>query len=335
MCSAVAASGKPWLRRLASGCALLLGAATVCWLVLREPPEPPEPSFAENQQRCLLPQPAVVDVPVKPLAEVKDRLAAADLVLGIVLGKESRAYPIDMLNLEPRRKVLNDVLDGQPIAVTWCDACHSGIVYSRAVAGQVLVLAVDGRLWNESLVMYDPPTHSLWSQLQGEAKQGKWAGTRLRALPSVVTDWQSWTRTHPESTVAWFDGRTREFNTAMYADPKRFVLGIAEGRRARGWTFAELFQHGAINDTWAGQPVVALLERSHVTARLYHRQVADRTLSFHLEERGLVDRETGTTWEPDTGRAVSGPLAGECLKPLPAATAFREVWLRFYPRSVR
>ncbi len=330
MSSPVAADRKRLVVRGAVAGALLLAAAAVWWLAQREPEE--EPFLAD---RYMVPQPAIVDVPVRPIDRVRDRLAPADLVLGVVVGKEARAYPIDTLNYEPRRKVLNDTLGGQPIAVTWCDACHSGIVYSREADGRTLVLAVSGQLWKDSLVMYDQETHSLWSQLTGEAKLGKRAGTRLRRLPSVVTDWQSWARAHPESTVAWFETRSREFTTAMYKDPQRFVLGIAEGRRALAWTFADLLRRGAVQDTWEGQPVVAVLDRSSRTARLYHRQIGDRTLSFHLGEEGLVDEETGTSWEPATGKAVSGPLAGEHLRPLPAVIAFRDAWLRFYPRSVR
>jgi hypothetical protein len=47
----------------------------------------------------------------------------------------------------------------------------------------------------------------------------------------------------------------------------------------------------------------------------------------------LTDRETGSTWEPVTGRAVAGPLAGRHLVALPATVSFRDAWLRFFPRS--
>jgi hypothetical protein len=333
--STVAAGKRRLVLRAVGGGALLLIAAAFCWAVLREPPEPPEPSFAEGQKRYIVPQAPLVEAPIKPLAEVKDRLAPADLVLGVAVGEEARAYPINMLTFEPRRKVLNDTLGGQPVVVTWCDACHSGIVYSREVDGQTLVFAVDGRLWKDSLVMHDEATRSLWSQLQGKAQHGKWAGTHLRPLPSVVTDWQTWVRTHPASTVAWFKGSEREFTTAMYQDAGRFVLGIAEGQRARAWTFADLARRGAVNDTWEGRPVVAVLEPSSKTARVYDRQVGGRTLTFRLDGAGLVDQETGTAWEPTTGEAVSGPLAGQRLSPLAAVVAFRDAWLGFHPRSVR
>ena len=42
----------------------------------------------------------------------------SELVLGVTVGKESRAYPINMLT-GPSREILNDTLGGQAIAATW------------------------------------------------------------------------------------------------------------------------------------------------------------------------------------------------------------------------
>src|SRR5207244_199394 len=61
-----------------------------------------------------------------------------ELILTLTLNGESRAYPINVLNNETRRKALNDTLGGEPILVTWCDMCQSAIVYSRRVEERVL-----------------------------------------------------------------------------------------------------------------------------------------------------------------------------------------------------
>jgi hypothetical protein len=39
-------------------------------------------------------------------------------VLGVVVGKEARAYPINMLT-NPTREIINDKLGGRAIAATW------------------------------------------------------------------------------------------------------------------------------------------------------------------------------------------------------------------------
>lgn len=316
----------PWV---ALACAMLVVGVGVYCLTIGEPPPQTDPPF--KPERYIRPREPIVEITVRPRGEAEDKLHSDELVLGITVGDESRAYPINQLNHEAARKVLNDTLGGRPIVVTWCDMCNSGIVYSRVVGGRTLTFAVSGQLWKKSLVMYDRETRSLWSQLQGKARVGAYNGTVLELLPSVVTDWQTWSRTRPESTVAWFDSGSQEFTRELY-DSARFVLGIAEGGRAKAWSFTDLLRRGAINDTWAGEPVVAVMEPASRTARLYLRKVAGRTLTFRMEE-GLTDRETGTTWEPVTGTGVSGSLAGESLSALPAVIALREVWLDLYPRS--
>ena len=110
-------------------------------------------------------------------------------------------------------------------------------------------------------------------------------------------------------------------------------MGIAEGGKARHWGFDTLGATPAINDDWAGRPVLAVLDRAHFTARLYDREVVGRTLTFRMAGAKLTDRETDSVWEPVTGRAITGPLAGRHLLPLPATVSYRDAWRRFYPQS--
>lgn len=45
-------------------------------------------------------------------------LTATELVLGVVLNGQARAYPINMLT-GPQREIINDTLGDTPIAATW------------------------------------------------------------------------------------------------------------------------------------------------------------------------------------------------------------------------
>ena len=56
--------------------------------------------------------------PVKPVGQMFNALNPSELVLGVTIGKESRAYPINMLT-GPSREILNDTLGGRSIAATW------------------------------------------------------------------------------------------------------------------------------------------------------------------------------------------------------------------------
>jgi hypothetical protein len=60
----------------------------------------------------------ITGFPTKTVREAWDELNPSELVLGVTVGDESRAYPINMLT-GPNREILNDQLGGQAIAATW------------------------------------------------------------------------------------------------------------------------------------------------------------------------------------------------------------------------
>ncbi len=62
--------------------------------------------------------PPITEFPVKSVQEAAGMLNPSELVLGVTVGKESRAYPINMLT-GPQREILNDTLGGRSIMATW------------------------------------------------------------------------------------------------------------------------------------------------------------------------------------------------------------------------
>ena len=62
--------------------------------------------------------PPLTKVPFVATRKIGDKINPAELVIGVTVGKESRAYPINMLT-GPDREIINDHLGGQPIAATW------------------------------------------------------------------------------------------------------------------------------------------------------------------------------------------------------------------------
>ncbi len=64
------------------------------------------------------PFPVIQEPETIPGKEVKEQVLESELVLGVVVGEEARAYPINMLT-GPSREIINDSLGGQWIAATW------------------------------------------------------------------------------------------------------------------------------------------------------------------------------------------------------------------------
>ena len=74
------------------------------------------PGDFTQTRRYIVPQNPVTQFPIKTVREVWDDLRPDELVLGVTVGEESRAYPLNVLSDSPDHKVLNDTLGARPIA---------------------------------------------------------------------------------------------------------------------------------------------------------------------------------------------------------------------------
>lgn len=108
-------------------------------------------------------EPVFVSVSEKPESVLLD-------TDGIVLGKgQAKFYPY---NIMIWHEIVNDTVDGVPVAVTFCPLCGSAAVFDRRVDGESLSFGVSGLLYQSNLLMHDSKTESLWSQVLGEAVVG-------------------------------------------------------------------------------------------------------------------------------------------------------------------
>ena len=136
-----------------------------------------------------------IDNPVfAPIAELKD-LAGTEPVIGLIVNGVARAYPLQILTIH---EIVNDVIGGVPVTVTFCPLCNTAIVFERTVNGRVLDFGVSGNLRNSDLIMYDRQTDTWWQQFTGTAIVGAQMGTELRILPSRLESWDNFRARAPE-----------------------------------------------------------------------------------------------------------------------------------------
>ncbi|MEZ5338505.1 MAG: DUF3179 domain-containing (seleno)protein [bacterium] len=129
-------------------------------------------------------------------------LAAADLVAGLELEGEFRAYPLAMLS---RHQIVNDNLQGRAVLISYCPLSDALLAFRREQDGRELEFGVSGLLHNSNMLMFDRARRgeeSLWSQLRGQAVSGPLSGRELEQLPLQLIDWGSWLELHPGSSVA-------------------------------------------------------------------------------------------------------------------------------------
>ena len=206
-------------------------------------------------------------------------------------------------------------------------------MYARQVKDRTLTLFVAGRLLGNNLVMQDRETESYWSHMLGEAEAGPLKGKKLQQIPAVMTDWQSWSRHHPEGTAVVLKRNTASYVRESFKPAREFVLGVVLNEKATAWSFDLLAKTPARNDRLGEMPVLVAFDPKSATARVYERELGGRVLTFRLMDDQLTDQETGSTWDPVVGLAVAGHLEGQHLVPLPAIVSYASAWKDFHPLS--
>jgi len=89
-----------------------------------------------------------------------------DYGIAVEIWGESRYYPYAVLVWH---EIVNDEVNGEKIAVTFCPLCGSAIVYDRVLESWEVNFWVSGKLYESNMLMYDNITESLWSQNLWEA----------------------------------------------------------------------------------------------------------------------------------------------------------------------
>lgn len=206
-------------------------------------------------------------------------------------------------------------------------------MYARKHEQQELNFVVSGKLWNRSLVMQDLETKSLWSHILGKAMQGKLKDVQLETLPSVITDWGTWKKLHPNTTATLLSRTARIFENRYYLDLRKFVIGLASGTKAKAWRYTDLEQFKLLNDYFDSKPLVILFDETTATPFVFESAVGNERLVFQKLDENFVDQKTGSHWDLRRGVAIEGELSGTQLKLLPAIPSFYHAWRKFHPNS--
>lgn len=278
---------------------------------------------------------------------------------------DARAYPLQILMFH---EIVNDIVGGAPVAVTFCPLCNASIVFDRNVQGAVLDFGTTGKLRKSDLVMYDRQTESWWQQFTGKGIVGRYSGTELRQIPSTIAAFAEFRRAYPRGSVLSREtGFSRPYGRNPYrgydrigdipflftdpVDPRlpamERVLGVTADGIVRVYPFATLSAIRIVNDRIGSAPIAVFTvagmlsaldaevirdSRRIPAAAAYSRRSGDRILSFELRGERIFDRDTGSEWDI-FGKAVAGPLKGERLKPADSGVHFAFAWLAFHPAS--
>ncbi len=251
-----------------------------------------------------------LDYPEMIPSSEADYLSDNDLVFGISINGDARAYPLRILGWH---EMMNDIVGGVPVALAYCTLCGSAILFKTGIKGREnpLVFGSSGLLYRSNKLMFDRETDSLWNQFTGRPISGplRETGIELQVLASTTTTWKQWKNRHPKSSVLSLNtGFDRDYDEGVVyreyfedkdlmfpaivgdesiARRKDFVFGIRDAGQARAWPLAAFAKTPVINDTIGSRSVLLIGDPEMRTVRAYDRagqtftatSLTDRVLS--------------------------------------------------------
>ena len=310
-----------------------------------------------------------IDRPRFQAAGTVDWLAAAEPVAVVELGGEAKAYPLQILVwheivndtvggvpvgvtycplCNTAISFRRPVVDGAATSFgTSGKLYHSNLVmYDRATRSlwpQALGVAVTGQLTGQRLERVATQLVA-WRDFRAAFPGGRVLSRDTgHRRPYGQNPYPLYDRTGAQPFL--FDGRPDGRLEAVER-----VLGLSQGDRHLAVPYSRLAEQArggvtAANLELAGAPLLVVW-RSGVTSALDRRQIAasrdvgaaaafsrrvgGRLLTFGAAAGRIIDRQTGSTWDP-FGRAVAGPLAGTRLAPATAMDSFWFDWAAFHP----
>ena len=235
-----------------------------------------------------------LETPQMITASKASYLLPDDLVFGININDDKRAYPLRILGWH---EMLNDVIGGVPVSLTYCTLCGSGTLYETKPENmtEAFHFGTSGLLYRSNKLMYDKNTNSLWNQFTGKPVVGPLANTDivLKALPMTTTSWHDWQLEHPATTVLSLNtGFTRDYQSGStykeyFASPdlmfpavigneelikrKDYVFGIRQVAAAKAWPLEAFRNTAVINDNIGRTPLVLIGTAKTRTVRAYRR----------------------------------------------------------------
>ncbi|MBI1770460.1 MAG: DUF3179 domain-containing protein [Bacteroidetes bacterium] len=279
----------------------------------------------------------------------KNKVPNNNLVIGVSLHGESKAYPIENIGYHHQ---VRDSIGGEMVMITYCTVCRTGRAYSPIVDGQPEIFRLVG-MDHFNAMFEDGRTKSWWRQANGEAIVGPLKGKTLREIPSEQMTLGVWLNLHPDSFVLQPDssfkeqykglekydegkmeGKLERHDSLSWHD-KSWVVGVAQGLSATAYDWNDLLKKRVINDVIENEPIVIALEADSVSFHAWSRIVGRDTLQFGYDVKSkiLIDQNNNLwNW---AGENADGSHKDAKLNFVQAYQEYWHSWRTFHPQTKR
>jgi len=284
------------------------------------------------------------------------------LVVGVKINDEVHLYPHQIMDWH---EIVNDEIDGQHFALTYCPLTGTGIAYDREINGEPLEFGVSGLLFRNNLIMYDRRTDSNWSQMQLRSVNGALSGRDGETIQVVESTWETWKQMYPDAQVLTTDtGFSRNYsgfaygrtyltnNNSFIFQPKRndnrlenktIVHAVMESEFRGEDTVMRIYpikdlsaDIQVIQESFRGRDIVFAGSSAEQIGVSFFRSTQDGAVLEFEPVQGelpvIMEDNEGNRWNI-FGEAVSGPRAGERLTTTESYNGYWFAFADFYPNS--
>lgn len=276
-------------------------------------------------------------------AELK--LSTTEPVFVVLFPTGPRIYPQTYMVWH---QVVNELIDDHAYAVTYCPLTGTLAAYDASLHGVNLVFEVvghesDGKfislVYDGNTVLQDRNTGSLWLQETGMAFDGPLMGRGMPTMPVFWTSWDKARKGFPNARVMAQPRGRRPYgrdpygsymkedsyydNDTLFYQPRRSDRRFAPKTPMYCLELGELLtaidigyvkKKGAVNFFLGPHALLAVHDQSLGVIRVFDRQIWAEPFLFVMRDGKLTDLASNSTWDPQTGAAVSGNMRGSAMK---------------------
>lgn len=297
--------------------------------------------------------------------EANLKFSNSEPVFIVVLPDGPRIYPQQYMLWH---QVVNEVIDDEAYAVTYCPITGTLMAYNATIQGVNLIFDVEGHdtqdgfysfLFEGNSVLIDRNTGSLWLQETGIAFDGQLAGHGLATLPVFWTSWEAAKRVYPNAPVLAKPKGRRPYGRDPYGSylrPDNYydndVLLYAPRRLDKRFhkkapmyclevenyllaiEISYVKKEGAVNFFAGNYPLLAVYDPELEVVRVFNRQIWSEPFLFIMDDRKLIDLTTKSVWDRSTGKAVEGNMKGSSMKELFGVYSMWFAWASLNPETL-
>lgn len=120
------------------------------------------------------------------------RLPSSELLLGVTVGPEARAYPL--ARVAATAGVVEETVAGVPVTVWYEADARTAVAFDARLDGRTRTFE------RRRAGVFERDTGSRFDA-DGRCVDGSLLGRRLERLPSLLTEWYGWFAHHPATTI--------------------------------------------------------------------------------------------------------------------------------------